>query len=173
MTKRLPRSLGVLRAGEVVDRARSAVGHGTKYVLGAGGRNPRAQRPGTECDCSGFVAWALGVDRYLPNGLIPHLPGGDWFETSAVYLDARSPLGYVVEVPWAAAAAGDVVVWPDRNGSQGHIGVVTQVSTSGPQLVAHCSSGNWRTTADAIRETSSVLFLRNGAIVARVAWVVP
>lgn len=158
-----------MKRHEVVARAREAIGKGTAYKLGAGGRlkNPGI---GSELDCSGFAAVVLGVDRYLEPWL-PHYEGGDWLETSALVRDAQSPWGFVTEVPWLEAKPGDLLVWGDRGKGQGHVGVVVSVDASGPKTVVHCSSGNWRTTGDAIRETTASIFQRNGAIVARVAWV--
>lgn len=176
----MKRSLGVLDRDAVVARARSVIGAPIEYRLGAGGRDPRAKTPGTRpkgekesCDCSGFVAWAVGVDRYLPNAGIPTLPTGAWLETSAIYRDARSPFGVAVEVEWDMALPGDLLVYPDYGGRQGHIGVVSEVSErgDGPLRVVHCSVGNFRATGSAIRETSVDVFRLNGSIVARLAWV--
>jgi cell wall-associated NlpC family hydrolase len=159
-----------------VARALSARGFATRYKLGAGGRDPMLKHPGArvagalECDCSGFAAWCVGVDRYLPNGAVPHLPGGEWFETSALVRDARSPFGFVAEVPWTAALPGDLVVYGDSRGRQGHVGVVVESDFTGPTQVAHCSTGNAR-RGDAIAVTGPEVFIRGGALVARVAWV--
>lgn len=168
------RYLGILTGARVVERARSAIGHGTIYLLGGGGRNPFTAIPDHELDCSGFVAWVLGVDRYLENTGLPHLDGRAWLETTAVYDDARSPLGSFAEIPWISARPGDLVVWPDNKlkKRQGHIGVVATVA-NGPNTVVHCSSGNYKGPArDAIQETPADLFARNNAIVARAAWVI-
>lgn len=174
----MPRALGPLTGAQVVARARGAIGKGTRYRLGAGGRDPLAPEPGRRgvgwlyCDCSGFAAWCVGVDRYLPNAAIPTLPNGQWFETSALVRDARSPFGFVVEVPWAEAHPGDLLVWPDNGAVQGHVGIVAEVGTAGPDTVVHCSSGNTQNgTKDAIAETDVALFVRHKALVARVAWV--
>lgn len=168
----MARSLGRLSRGEVIARALSAVGAHTAYALGAGGRNPRAKRPAVmgECDCSGYAAWCLGVDRYLPNGAIPHLPGGEWFETSNLYRDARSPFGFVAQVDWEMALPGDLLVFPDVGQKQGHVGVVVEVDAKGPTRVAHCSTSNAK-HGDAIAVTGPEVFVRNRAIVARVQWV--
>lgn len=168
----MPKSLGPLTSQQVVDRALSACGKATRYKLGAGGRDPRKAHPAVagQCDCSGFAAWCLGVDRYLPNGSIPHLPGGEWFETTQLVRDAKSPFGFVAEVYWAEARPGDLVVYGDRAGKQGHVGVVVEVGQDGPTKVAHCSMGNER-RGDAIRVTGPAAFSGSGAIAARVAWV--
>ena len=73
---------------EAVQRARSAAGQGCQYALGKGGLHPERPFPWAVavdaklCDCSGFVAWCLGVSRQAP---VPALP---WLETTAVYHDA-------------------------------------------------------------------------------------
>lgn len=165
-------TLGPLTRNAVVARARAACGRGTVYSLGQGGRDPGAQGPGDRCDCSGFAAWCVGIDRFLANDHIPYLgPGEAWFETTTLYRDARSPYGFVAEVPWVAALPGDLLVYPDRNGHQGHIGLVATVDHAGPASVVHCSLGNFHHTNDAIRETPAELFRAAGAIVARVAWI--
>jgi cell wall-associated NlpC family hydrolase len=166
------KALGPLTRDAVVARARSATGKGTVYSLGEGGREPALPTPGHRCDCSGFAAWCVGVDRYLPNDDLKNLmPGEAWFETSTLARDARSPFGFVAEVPWLAALPGDLLVYPDRSGHQGHVGVVATVDHAGPLSVVHCSLGNFHHTNDAIRETPVELFRLAGAIVARVAWV--
>lgn len=66
--------------------ARRWVGGGV-YKLGAGGRNPDDGTPfdrDGRCDCSGFVAHCLGIDRKQPDG---------WVNTTAIVLDAQHPGG--------------------------------------------------------------------------------
>jgi hypothetical protein len=137
-----------------------------------GGYDPKKILPSTvQCDCSGFVAWCLGVSRKLVgNPYYANLNGG-WFETSAVYRDARSPLGMVEEV--SIPKPGDIIVWPDRPPNQGHIGIISRVNEAGhPTTVIHCSKGNQKEYGDAIQENDSLLFFNHGAICAKVAWVV-
>lgn len=160
----------------VVARARKAVGLVTTYRLGSGGRDPLAESPADPltdaCDCSGFVAWALGVDRYLPNATVPHMQGKVWFETTAVYEDAMQPnFGFAARAEWEQALPGDVLVWPDHNMRQGHIGIVSEVGPAGPSKVIHCSVGNWNDYHDAIMETSPDVFRAHAAIVAKISWV--
>jgi hypothetical protein len=160
---------------DVVTRALGTTGKGCRYKLGAGGRLWHKQTPWTPalmtCDCSGFVAWCLGVDRHTDHPYYKAFNGG-WLETTAVERDALAEgVGMFDHVPWADAALGDVLVWGDRDGHQGHIGVVTDCST-GPVKVVHCSVGNERRTQDAIRETGVEVFLQNRAIVARYAGLV-
>lgn len=129
--------------------------------------------PQLGCDCSGFVAWCLGVSRMLAKnpGLATLYPFGGWFETSAVARDARSQFGFVDEVPWASALPGDILVWGDHDGHQGHIGLIATVDENGPLTVVHCSSGNWRKHGDAVQETDVEIFRANKAIAAEVAWI--
>lgn len=164
-------SLGRLAPDVVVERARSAISLPIAYKLGAGGRDPRAKTPGAECDCSGFVAWCLGVDRYLPRAGVPTHGAGDWLECSALWRDARSPYGFTAEVEPDMARIGDLLVYPDSGGRQGHVGVVSEVDSDGPTRVVHCSSGNYKSVGRAVRETGVEVFKLNRALVARVAWV--
>lgn len=165
-----------MKPEEAVARARGCIGHGCAYVLGHGGMHPAALypwppgMPNVGCDCSGFVAWCLGVSRMLTKDH-PHYPFGGWFETSAVARDARSPFGFVAEVAWHLAKPGDILVWGDAGGHQGHIGLVSECNADGPVKVVHCSKGNWRTSGDAVQETDVDIFKRNGAIAAEVAWI--
>ena len=153
---------------EAVERARSVVGMGCIYKLGKGGFDPKALAPWNrqmQCDCSGFVSWCLGVSRKTDNPWYAKQNGG-WFETSAITRDATSPFGVFTEVARNDAKPGDLLVWGDRDGQQGHVGLV-----SGPTTIIHCSSGNFRKTGHAIRETDMAIFDANEAIAARCAWI--
>lgn len=157
---------------EVVVRGRSALGKGTKYTLGKGGYKPTKTWVSKESDCSGFVAWCFGVSRILKIPYYQELNGG-WFETSALYKDAQSTRGFVDEVLLSECDIGDLFLWPDRDGKQGHVGIISEVDLGleVPTKVLHCSSGNWKKYGDAIQETSTHLFLEARGIVARVAWL--
>lgn len=150
-----------------IARARSAVGHGTTYALGKGGFKPERVHPWTLdldsrlCDCSGFVAWTLGVSRQNPHPAMP------WLETTAVAHDAMGGSNLFAQVPWEDALPGDVLVWGDSKGKQGHIGLLVSRDTEGPLTVIHCSRGNYSETGDAIRETGVDLFKRHDAIAAK------
>lgn len=159
---------------DVLERARRCLGAGCRYHLGAGGMHPSHDYPwGTvpECDCSGFVAWALGVSRQTRNPFYRQQNGG-WFETTAIVRDARSPFGFVAEVPWLEARPGDLIVYGDAGGKQGHVGIITLTGPAGPAAVIHCSKGNDTRYRDAIHEGALEPFWQaRGALVARVAWV--
>ena len=123
-----------------LQRAREALGRGTKYKLGKGGFDPT--RPLThECDCSGFVAWAIGIPRELP----PR--SGHWLATDN-YWRGGSPVadGLFNRAADGRVQPGNLYVYPDSGGRQGHIGIVTRVGAAWePTRVLHCSQGNFRT----------------------------
>lgn len=160
---------------EVLHRARSFVGKGCRYRLGAGGRSRFLPDPWDElqqCDCSGFVAGVLEVDRYLPNTPWYDDQLGQWLETTAIVRDAHSPFGFWDPVSRLLVQPGHVIVYGDRDGRQGHIGFVSRVTPEHEvAAVIHCSAGNDRNTGDAIRETDPSVFLRNGAMFVRCAFV--
>jgi len=162
---------------QVLARARQAIGQGCVYKLGAGGRKPFAPLPWIgppECDCSGFVAWCLGVDRHTDNPWYKNQNGG-WIETTAICRDSDSPYGIFTKVKWEDALPGMLVVYGDRviegTRRQGHVGIVTAVD-HGPSHVIHCSLGNWHKTGDAIQETGPAAWKARGdAIVAACGFV--
>jgi hypothetical protein len=151
-----------LTATQVVSRARSATGKGTKYKLGYGGFDPNASHPAQNglCDCSGFAAYCLGISRDQLN-----TPGYEerWIETTRVYGDAKGDHDLFRQVE--KARPGDVIVYPDKAGKQGHIGIISAVTATGkPAKIIHCNAS----TADAIVEESAKTFWSaRGAIYAR------
>jgi hypothetical protein len=162
----------------VLERARSAIGHGTIYRLGMGGFNPASPHPWNsrgECDCSGFIAWCLGVSRYTDHPWYSAQNGG-WLETTAIIRDAlKEGFGMFDQVALEQALPGDLVVYGDRDGHQGHVGLISHVEPAGegveegePKAIIHCSKGNWVAFQDAINETGNVGAWRmHGAVVAR------
>jgi hypothetical protein len=145
------RDLTNVTLSDVVTRARSVVGSGT-YKLGMGGRNPELNEPFDKfdrCDCSGFVAWCLGIDRYQPGRI-----DGDWIETTAVYHDTQ------LFTPMNDRLPGYVIVYPDANGHQGHIGIISAVDFGGRiTRVIHCSHSNSESGKGAVQETAPNVFL--------------
>ena len=177
---------------EAAERARSMIAFvpqvGGKPILYRlkggynGGKNPFAPHPASwsppdsqglawsargawTCDCSGFAAWALGLDRFQPDTAIR------WVETSRMILDSRGDrpeLFAEVEYP----ELGAVAVYGDRGGRQGHVGIVVEVpaewDVEHPQhelvRVVHCSTGNQRRTGAAIAETDATLWRRRGGV---------
>lgn len=159
-----------MTATEAVARARSAAGKKTIYKLSKGGMNAKAALPvdaQSECDCSGFACWILGVSRWsrAPLHPWPDFPA-DWISTDSIYHDAKATQKRfrVVLDP----APGDLIVYPDHAGGQGHVGMIGDVGDGGPVSVIHCSAGNMRQYGDAIHETPLASFWANrGAIYAR------
>lgn len=156
-----------MKREDIVARARSAVGHGTLYRLGAGApfTAPHPWDEAGACDCSGFVCWVLGLSRFQPNFAFLHELSGGWLNTDGMVCDSINPTGYFE--PASAAFPGDLIIYPsrayqrlrrktrvNRDGGPriGHVGVWTGKG------VVHCSSGNFRTRADAIAETTDEVF---------------
>lgn len=155
----------MITVDDFLARARSAIGRGVKYRLGAGGMNPRGESPGNvanECDCSGFVCWALGISRQTDHPLYVRFNGG-WINTDAMVHDAQASTGFFTRIP--EARVGSIVVYGARPPRRkvGHVGIVTAVAPE--VLVLHCSHGNAR-AGDAIWETDLGVFRRPDAIVA-------
>lgn len=124
------------------------------------------------CDCSGFTAWACGLDRrqklVTPS---TETTGGDyWLSTDGVLRDARHTRRWFDLVPSVDVAPGDLVVYPDYRHRglmrHGHIGVVVGVPPGWKKervidlRVIHCSKGNDTHTGDAIQETNGKVFAR-------------
>lgn len=144
-----------------VARALSMVGQPARYRLGAGGRKPEADSPldpDLRCDCSGFALWCLGWRRFreAPDKTIT------WIDTTRLWRDATTTRAFVAAVD-GLAVPGDLVVYPDRKGSQGHVGIVLAVDGNGrPDLIAHCSRGNDRMHPGfAIQATGAFVFFRH------------
>jgi hypothetical protein len=138
---------------QTMNRAHSVLGQKTIYKLGKGGFDPT--KPLTkECDCSGFIAWAIGIPRELP-------PGSDkWLSTDEYWAGGKpTKPGLLTQVQMNAAEIGDIIVYPDSNGHQGHIALVNQTTLGMPALIIHCSNGNYKNFGDAIRITTPSVFL--------------
>lgn len=158
---------------DAVARARLAIGHRCLYFLGHGGFDPLRSFPWHNdpaidgCDCSGFVAWCLGLSRRIVAGPLaarykPYF--GEWLETSAIVRDAKSPFGLFTAVPWEEARSGDLLVYGDADGHQGHVGIVASADHHGPLTVVHCSSGNFKGTGDAVQETGPHIWQARGTV---------
>lgn len=180
-------SLAPIARADAVARARRSTQHGTVYKLGAGGMSPTASTPGAECDCSGALAYWLGVSRFVRQWN-PRWPFGEWLESSAIVRDAWSALGEFELVTrsdanrraepvrasegWPLCRPGDVLAWGDSGRKQGHVGLVSRVDYAGRVLsVVHCSKGNERKLGDAIAETSPDVFIVNNALAIRCGWL--
>jgi hypothetical protein len=145
-------SLAAANNKRTLERTRTGLNKKTAYILGQGGFKPLDPLT-PKCDCSGFVAWAIGIPRELP-------PGSDhWLQTDTYWAGgADVGSGLFDRVSESEARAGDIYVFPDSGGHQGHMGIITEVSGGRPSKVIHCSSGNFRRTGDAIQETGTSVF---------------
>lgn len=156
---------------QAIARAQSVVGQPCKYKLGEGGRlwhkdtpwNPHAMA----CDCSGFVAWCLGMDRHTADPAYKKWNGG-WIETTAIARDAHLEPGVGLFDELPQPQVGALYVYPDRRVEgkvrQGHVGIIVGLD---PVRVVHCSAGNYRRVGYAIAETDDGLWQRRSdAVVA-------
>ncbi len=139
-----------------LQRARTGLEETTTYVLGQGGFDPTKMLT-QKCDCSGFVAWSIGIPREFPPG------SGRWLDTDAYWNGggaAAHAAGFPLlhNIALADAEPGDIIVYPDQGSSQGHMGIVSGVDQDGELKVIHCSKGNWTHYHDATRETDSAVW---------------
>lgn len=147
-------------AADVVVRAReaAAIRPAIRYHLGAGGRRPGATTPADaqgRCDCSGFAAWCLGIDRKTAAGV--------WLNTDEIERDARTAGGLFDRL--AEPRVGCLVVY-GAGPKIGHVGVVVETPLQWTWMwatlrVIHCAAH-----VPAIRETDAAGFGRHGAIFA-------
>ena len=150
-----------MKVVDLLSRARAASGRKIKYKLGAGGMNPAQPLPANinhECDCSGYVCWALGISRKTEHPLYLQFNGG-WINTDAMVHDGRKASGYFE--PLAKPKVGALIVYgKNPKASVGHVGIVTALDAAGGvSKVIHCSSGNHK-LGDAIQETAPTVFLK-------------
>lgn len=161
---------------EFLARVRSQVGQNTIYGLGRGttvGPSPRDETGA--CDCSAFVCWCLDIrKRQTQFAWLTRLNHG-WFNTDGIWWDAtRETTGFFEKID--APEPGAIVVFPSNAISEqpgpkiGHVAVITSVAADGSFRVVHCSSGNFKKTGDAIRETEPTMFTPASTIF---AWPAP
>lgn len=153
-----------------VARAKGAASLKCFYKLGRGGFNSKhphnAAWDGGRSDCSGFISWLLMTKRAPKEGR-PF-----WIETTAIYNDAKGK--QLVFVQLDAPEPGCLVVYGDKNGNEGHIGVVVEVRGWSDRLVLdpgyttiECASGvQGKVLGKAIRyrKDAQNLFGKRGAI---------
>jgi len=125
----------------------------TVYKLGKGGFDPtKAFTP--QCDCSGFIAWAIGIPRELPP------KSGKWLSTDQYWAGGKPVKSNLfTQKTLSEAAVGDLLVYPDSGGGQGHIALINQMDVNMPSFIIHCSSGNYKNFNDAVRITGPNVFL--------------
>lgn len=133
-------------------RARSAL-HADppiRYKLGKGGFDPSLPTPAPtgECDCSGFVAWCLGLGRDQRRA------HGFWISTTDIVRDALGAQRLFVRLE--GPEPGCVAAYPDRAGRQGHAAIVAQAR---PLAGIDCSSAR-----NGVAERPLGFFLRKAPV---------
>lgn len=155
---------------EVVERAKSLLGRGVKYKMPGG----RIMRPdqiptrGVPMDCSEFACWALGIAKFDRSPLYTSV-GGRWRNTSEIHRDGLNRDGIFTRT--TRAEPGDLIVYPWRNNSAGHVGIIVTVKDGAPVDVIDCSSWGWRVKGDAIQVRPASVWTSRGAIIVRADWL--
>ena len=157
-----------MTAEALIKRARSDLGKRTRHKLGAGGYGNDKPAPGgggghdkDQCDCSGFVCWALNISRLTRNEYYRLVQKTDWISTGRMYADCGDTAGLfrVSDQP----KLGCIIVYPDGvlgPGTQGHVGLVTAVKNGAVKGIIHCSNGSFVRTGDAINESLDATWAR-------------
>jgi hypothetical protein len=137
---------------QTMERAYSALRLTTQYKLGEGGFNP-VEPLTPQCDCSGFIAWTIGIPREFP-------PGSNKWLSTTEYWTGGFPVqpGLLSQVELHQAQVGDLLVYPHQNGQVGHIALINEVSNNQPAQILHCSSGNFKDFGNAVKITSTDVF---------------
>lgn len=143
---------------QTLARARKGLGRKTIYKLGRGGMSPNKELDRI-CDCSGFVAWAIGIPRQIPPG------NGGWLDTDAYARGGAPAFSGLTSRVETGIRAGDIYVYPDYTDAagkhEGHMGIISRVDASGtPTRVIHCSYSNGK-AGDAVQETAPKAWIGN------------
>jgi hypothetical protein len=157
-------------ARDAVNRARSLIGSG-RYLVGAGGRDPRASTPDSMiggrrgCDYAGFLAWCFGYDRYHRRFTC----GWDWINADSMIAEAETLAVWFRQLP--EPEIGAVVAYSsidlERDGHRdrkGHAGLVVAVPATwsaddrawAALRIIHCAPSIQRRRRHAIDETHAV-----------------
>lgn len=142
------------------------------YKLGKGGFGWFEDEAIEACDCSGFVAICLGRSRNATGK--GDLGGLEWVESTQLCNDGEGAQELVVDVGSAIPATcrpGDIVAYPDRNGRQGHVGIVVKVEKDRIITVDCSSSGDKSGSAIQMRDRTD-LWRKKWARCLRPAWLV-
>jgi hypothetical protein len=132
------------------------------------------QLPRSACDCSGFVAWCLGLPRH-PMALDGR--GDQWLYTDSIHADAlgRRQAFTALET----AQVGALLVFPSAGRARpvGHVAWITDVADGRATRILHCAPQNFEAEPapgrprNAIAETDTAVFDGEAAADTRVvAW---
>jgi hypothetical protein len=136
----------------IVSRAQSWCHIGTTYALSKGGYEWLPDFPAEELDCSGFIASVLGRSRK------PQLDFPYWLSTDSIWTDCgdKQRLFKQINKP----IRGCLVVYPDDDGKQGHVSVVSAEDVENGELTGIDCASSSSLLGDAISERNISFFLR-------------
>jgi hypothetical protein len=146
-----------------MQRARSAIGKDTRFELSKGGKDPIALHPAENgaCDCSGFIAWVLGLSRQTTNPYYLNKMGG-WMDVSTMQEDMKETGGFLSPCD---PHPGCLVAYGSGRDSNRNIAIVTVVESIGgkaiPTRVISCTRENWAKANDSIQETAADRFVQD------------
>lgn len=135
---------------------------GTIYTLGSGGYGWFQDDFDAECDCSGFIAFCLGLSR-KPSTAFMAKGTKWWFSTDSMVLAAKEGV-FFREVE--KGTPGCLAAYPDYKSRgelrQGHTAYITDWRGTVPWGY-DCSSSQSRKTGDAVKLRSLSFFTRHRA----------
>lgn len=119
------------------------------------------QLPRAACDCSGLVAWCLGVPRH-PIAIAGKSDG--WFNTGAIHADALGRQQCFTVL--AQAMVGALLVFPANAGVRpvGHVAIISETDAGRATRIIHCAPRNFEREPpsglprNAIAETDCAIF---------------
>jgi hypothetical protein len=111
------------------------------------------QLPALACDCSGYVAWCLGLPR------TPSVLPGNSFWTNGICADADRPGGVgqlFRRLP--APVPGALLVYPGRQdrGEGGHVAIVCEVQGGQVTGILHCAPQNFLLAPEPGRQRNAI-----------------
>lgn len=127
--------------------------------------------PRSACDCSGFVAWCLGLPRH-PMALDGR--ADQWLYTDSIVADAQGHQQAFTVLD--AARVGALLVFPSAGRARpvGHVAWITAVDGGRATRILHCAPQNFEATPppgrprNAIAETDTTVFDGDAAADTRV-----
>ena len=151
---------------QVVARALAvAQGHDITYAMGTSGPRWLASTfdpEGDGADCSDFVSYCIG--RRKAGGLDWTNDRGQrlWLHTGSIVTDARGDNKLFCDIGDPVAPC--IASYPDRNGKQGHTGVIVSVH-GGALRGVDCSYTQHKRTGDAVKVRDLSWFKRKAGVV--------
>ena len=147
---------------DLIERAKAVLQQPIVYRLGSGGMDPDSHTPAGRdgaCDCSGYVAWCLGLSRMTDEPFYRRFFGADvgWINTDAMAADIRSDAGILERLD--RPVPGAIIVYPGPPVRPvGHCGIILRVRDATVTSVIHCSRTNHTATGHAVQVTDAAIF---------------